>query len=66
VKTYAGVEYGAIWDALFETLQLTRQVGMELAQALGYAYPLEDDQRTIAYLRQVQALPKDARSFDQL
>jgi aminoglycoside 6-adenylyltransferase len=64
VKTYAGVDYQGTWEALFETCRLTRRIGQELAQALGYAYPLEDDQRTNEYLRKVRALPKDAVSFD--
>jgi aminoglycoside 6-adenylyltransferase len=64
VKTYAGARYQETWDALFEACRLTRRIGQELAQGLGYAYPLEDDQRTIEYLRKVRALPKEAVSFD--
>ncbi len=64
VKTYAGAEYEEIWQALFETARLTRKIGLELAHELGYAYPLEDDRRTVAYLQQVRLLPKDAISFD--
>jgi aminoglycoside 6-adenylyltransferase len=64
-KTYAGADYQEIWEALFETCRLTRRIGQELAQGLGYAYPLEDDRRTNEYLRKVQALPKDALSFDR-
>ena len=64
VKTYAGTDYQEIWEALFETCRLTRRIGQDLAQALGYAYPLEDDRRTTEYLRKVRTLPKDAVSFD--
>lgn len=63
-KTYAGADYQEIWEALFEICRLTRRIGQELAQALGYTYPLDDDRRTNEYLRKVRALPKDAMSFD--
>ena len=52
------------WEALLETLRLMRQVGTALAASLGYAYPLEDDQRMTAYLLRVRALPADAVSYD--
>ncbi len=64
LKTYAGADYQATWEALFETCRLTRRIGQELAQGLGYAYPLEDDQRTVKYLRRVRDLPKGAVSYD--
>jgi aminoglycoside 6-adenylyltransferase len=64
IKTYAGADYQETWEALLETCRLTRKVGQELAQDLGYVYPLEDDQRTVEYLHAVRALPKEAVSFD--
>jgi aminoglycoside 6-adenylyltransferase len=66
VKTYTGVDYQETWDALMEACRLTRRVGQELAQGLGYAYPLEDDQRTVAYLRTVRFLPREAVSYGGL
>jgi len=39
-----------------------RSVGIEVAGALGYQYPLGDDQRMTEYWRRVRALPKDADS----
>jgi aminoglycoside 6-adenylyltransferase len=64
VRTYSGADYAETWAALFEALSLTRKIGPVVAQALGYPYPYEDDERTVAYLRQVQSLPPDATSFD--
>ena len=64
-KTYAGVGYEETWQALFEALALVRKVGMELAENLGYAYPLEDDRRMIEYLQRVRGLPKDAKSYEE-
>jgi aminoglycoside 6-adenylyltransferase len=66
VQTYAGADYDANWDALFETLRLVRQIGVPLAASLGYDYPLDDDRRMIEYLRRVRALPKDAVSYDEV
>jgi aminoglycoside 6-adenylyltransferase len=66
MKTYAGAGYQETWEALFETCRLTRRIGQELAQRLGYVYPLEDDQRTVEYLYTVRALPKEAVSYDGL
>jgi aminoglycoside 6-adenylyltransferase len=64
LKTYAGVGYPETWQALFEALALVRRIGQELAEALGYAYPLDDDRRMHEYLRRVRNLPKDAASYD--
>lgn len=64
VKIYAGPNYDQIWDALFEMCALVRKIGLELADDLGYVYPIEDDRRTMEYLRRVRTLPKDATSFD--
>lgn len=58
-RTFAGAEEEDCWQALFETCRLARQVGLPLAEHLGYAYPLEDDQRVLAYLEWVRALPHD-------
>jgi aminoglycoside 6-adenylyltransferase len=64
VKTYANTDYQEIWEALLEACRLMRRIGKDLAHDLGYVYPLEDDQRTVEYLRTVRALPKEAVSFD--
>ena len=63
-KTYAGYSYAEIWEALFEVGRLIRQVGLEIADNLGYSYPLQDDQRVTAYLKQVSQLPKEASTLN--
>ena len=63
-KTYAGFEYAEMWTAIFEAGRLIRQIGVEIADNLGYVYPLQDDERVTAYLKQVSTLPKDANSYD--
>jgi aminoglycoside 6-adenylyltransferase len=62
-KTYAGADYEAIWASLFEAGCLVRKIGIEIAEALGYEYPIEDDARVTEYLQKVRSLPKDAQSF---
>jgi aminoglycoside 6-adenylyltransferase len=62
-KTYAGVDYQEMWAALFEAGRLVRRVGVEVAEALGYEYPIEDDARVSEYLKKVSVLPQDAESY---
>jgi aminoglycoside 6-adenylyltransferase len=59
-STYAGADYSEIWDALIRAGRLTRKVGIELADKLGYEYPLEEDRNVMEYLNKVRFLPKDA------
>ncbi len=54
-STYVGAEIEANWDALFCTLALFRQVAVEVAEHLGYAYPYDMDRRVVAYARKVKA-----------
>lgn len=65
-RTYAGADYDDIWEALFAACRLTRQVGVPLAQHLGFTYPLEDDRRVTAHLQHVRALPRSAVDYSNL
>lgn len=62
-NTYAGADSEEIWDSLFEAGKLVRRIGVELADALGYEYSIEDDRRVTEYLKRVRFLPKDAESI---
>ncbi len=64
-KIYANADYDAIWESMFEAGKLVRIIGLEIADALGYEYPLQDDIRVTEYWQQVRALPKDAETFIQ-
>ncbi len=64
VSTYAGADYEENWQALFNACQLVRQVGQEVAQQLGYDYPIEDDRRVVAHLEHVRSLPRDAKDYE--
>lgn len=63
-RTYSGPGYEETWDSVFEGLALTRKIGLELADHLGYPYPLDDNRRVVEYMARVRALPKDALSYD--
>jgi aminoglycoside 6-adenylyltransferase len=44
------------WEALFRTIALFREVGIEVAERLGYAYPHDLDQRVTAYVQKMRNL----------
>lgn len=52
--SFAGGEIEANWEALFATLVAFRRVAMEVADHLGYRYPLALDQRVIAYVQRLR------------
>lgn len=54
--TYAGADVAANWEALFRTMALFRRVGTEVADGLGYTYPLELDERVTSYVRSIKEL----------
>ena len=62
-RTYAGADYEEMWTALFDAGKLVRKLGVEIADDLGYVYPLEDDERVTNYLKRVRFLPKNAETF---
>ena len=55
-RTYVGAGIEGNWDALFRTLALFRQVAVEVAEQLGYAYPYEMDRLVVAYAREVKGV----------
>ena len=54
--TYVGAGTAENWDALFRTIHLFRELALEVADHLGYQYPLEMDQRVVSYLEKVRNL----------
>jgi aminoglycoside 6-adenylyltransferase len=61
--TYVGADPRQNWEAFYATIDLFRAVAIDVGNALGYAYPLDLDQRASAYFRDVQTLPHDATYF---
>lgn len=57
--TYVGLERDENWRALFQTMKLFRQVALEVADALGYAYPQAQDEQVHAYLNTIRQLPSE-------
>lgn len=53
-STYAGAEIADNWEALLRTMALFRQVATEVGKQLGYAYPLEMDERVTNYVQQMR------------
>lgn len=49
--SFAGGNYDDMMRALFSMCELFRSCGREVGQALGYAYPEEDDRRVTAYIK---------------
>jgi aminoglycoside 6-adenylyltransferase len=59
-STYAGAGIADNWEALFRTMALFRRVATEVADDLGYAYPLGLDRRVTAYVREIRDLDHGA------
>jgi len=53
-KTYVGAGMEENWEALFITISLFHDVGIEVAQRLGYTYPHELDQGVTAYIKKMK------------
>lgn len=63
IKTFPNSNYNELWNALFISYDLMKQLGISLAQHLSYLYPFEDDSKVRAYLNAIRNLPEDAISF---
>ena len=62
-NTYVGAGEFENWQALFRTIDLYRRVAIEVGEHLGYHYPHELDDRTMAYLQKMRDLDRGATSF---
>ena len=52
-SAYAGAGVAENWDALFRTIAVYRRVATEVAENLGYVYPIDLDQRVTDYVRRM-------------
>jgi aminoglycoside 6-adenylyltransferase len=59
-QTCAGASIADNWAALAHTMELFRQVAIEVGARLGYAYPDELHQRVSAYVEQIRQLEQPA------
>jgi len=55
-NTYVGANTQENWEALFRTIDLFRQVAVEVGKSLGYEYPLAFDQRVTAFAQKMQGM----------
>jgi aminoglycoside 6-adenylyltransferase len=53
-STYAGADTADNWTALFRTIDLFREIAVEVGERLGYIYPHELDRRVTAYAQVIQ------------
>lgn len=53
---FAGAGVSENWNALFQTIALFRQVAVDVAARLGYAYPHGLDRRVTAYIERIQQM----------
>ena len=55
-STYVGAGRDENWEALFTTINLFREIAIEVADHLSYAYPYSLDQRVVKYLEKIRGL----------
>jgi aminoglycoside 6-adenylyltransferase len=55
-ETYVGAGINENWEALFKTIALFRELGIKVAEHLGYAYPLDLDQRVTNYVQKMMQI----------
>lgn len=55
-STYVGAGKDENWEALFKTINLCREVAIEIADHLSYSYPYSLDQRVVKYLDKIKGL----------
>jgi aminoglycoside 6-adenylyltransferase len=65
-RELAAISTEDTWQALFRTAALFRKAGTKVAQRLGYTYPVEQDERIIAYWQTIRALDRQVASRDEL
>jgi len=63
LRTYADADYSHTWDTLLTMGDLYRRTAIPVAEHFGFTYPLGDDERVSAHLRNVRDLPHDAKEM---
>jgi len=63
MTTYPKADYEEVWISLFAMGELFRMTASEVANQLGYDYPIEEDDQVTAYLHKVRTLPTDATTM---
>ncbi len=55
-STYVGAGTEENWKALFDTINLFRDIAREVATTLGYTYPQDMDDRVMRYLQRIHGM----------
>lgn len=61
LATYSDANWENIWKTVYVTMELFREAAMQVSNALGYEYPVAEDEGVMAFVQHVQELPKDAK-----
>lgn len=63
VSLYPGIDYDEIWVSLFTAGKFIRKMGINIAEELGYTYPIQEDTNVTAYIQKIRHLPENAIDF---
>lgn len=63
ISLYPTADYEQMWEVLFKSGEFIRRIGTEVAENLGYTYPMQDDINVTEYIRKIKELPRDATDF---
>jgi aminoglycoside 6-adenylyltransferase len=56
--TYGGIQPEALWHSLYRTRDLMHKVAIEVAQALGFAYPESIEEKAMAYAAEIRQMKR--------
>lgn len=59
-STWVGAGEEENWEAIYRAITLMRKAAVDVGERLGFAYPDDMEQRSLAYLHTIQATPRSA------
>ena len=65
-STYVGADIEENWEAMFRTIDLFRQVAIQVGEHLGFEYPYNLHLRAVEYLQKVRGLDWEAESLCEM
>lgn len=63
ISLYPTTDYEQMWEVLIKSGEFIRRIGTEVAENLGYTYPMKEDINVTEFLKQIKELPRDATDF---
>lgn len=55
-RTYVGADINDNWEALFGTMSLFREVGIDVAEGLGFVYSYDLDEKVTAFVQEMRRI----------